>query len=144
LHIIVVWHHKVGLIDSGPLIALFDSSDTFHNETVSFVRSNTCPLVTTLASITETLHLLDFNRNAQIDFLEWIFRGGIEIHNIENSDFARLRELTEKYRDLPMDFADSCLVYLAEKLDITDIATIDRDLSIYRIHGKKKFKVLLS
>ena len=132
------------LIDSGPLIALFDSSDAFHHQAVSFVKSNKYPLVTTLASITETLHLLDFNRHAQIDFLEWIFRGGVEIHSIENSAFARLKELTEKYRDLPMDFADSCLVYLAEKLDITDIATIDRDFSIYRIHGKKKFKVLLS
>jgi uncharacterized protein len=132
------------LIDSGPLIALFDSSDTFHQDAVSFVKSNKLPFITTIASITETLHLLDFNRNAQIDFLEWVFRGGIEVHNIENSDFGRLKELTEKYRDLPMDFADSCLVYLAEKLNINSIATIDRDFTIYRIKGKKKFKILLS
>ena len=97
------------LIDSGPLIALFDSSDKYHQKAVDFIKTNKYPLATTLASITETLHLLDFNRNAQIDFLEWVHRGGVEIHNIENSDFKRLRELTEKYRDLPMDFADSGL-----------------------------------
>ncbi len=132
------------LIDSGPLIALFDSSDKYHQKAVDFIKTNKYPLVTSLASITETLHLLDFNRNAQIDFLEWVHRGAVEIHNIENSDFKRLIELTEKYRDLPMDFADSCLVYLAEKLNLNTIATIDRDFTIYRIQGRRKFKIILS
>ena len=132
------------LIDSGPLIALFDSSDKYHQEAVDFIKTNKYPLATTLASITETLHLLDFNRNAQIDFLEWVHRGAVEIHNIENSDFKKLRELTEKYRDLPMDFADSCLVHLAEKLNLNTIATIDRDFTIYRIQGRRKFKMVHS
>ncbi|MEA3548447.1 MAG: PIN domain-containing protein [Thermodesulfobacteriota bacterium] len=132
------------LIDSGPLIALFDSSDKYHTSTINFIKTNKYPLVTTLASITETLHLLDFNRNAQIDFLEWVHRGAVEIHNIENDDFNRLKALTEKYRDLPMDFADSCLVYLAEKLNLNTIATIDRDFTIYRIQGRRKFKIILS
>ena len=132
------------LIDSGPLIALFDSSDTYHHEAVNFIKTNKFPLVTTLASITETLHLLDFNRNAQINFLDWVHRGAVEIHNIENSDFERLKALTEKYRDLPMDFSDSCLVYLAEKLNLNTIATIDRDFTIYRIQGRRKFKIILS
>lgn len=134
---------KKVLIDSGPLIALFDASDKYHHEAVDFIKTNKYPLITTLASITETLHLLDFNRNAQIDFLEWISRGGVEIHRIENVDFHRIKELTEKYRDLPMDFADSCLVYLAEQLDINTIATIDRDFTIYRIKGKEKFEIIL-
>ena len=132
------------LIDSGPLIALFDASDEYHDKTVQFLKENTFPLVTTIASITEALHLLDFNRNAQLDFLEWVSRGGVEIHDIKNRDFSRLKELTKKYQDLPMDFADSCLVHLAEKLDINTIATIDRDFTIYRIKGRKKFKLLLS
>ena len=132
------------LIDSGPLIALFDASDNYHHEAINFIQSNQYPLLTTLASITETLHMLDFNRNAQIDFLEWVYRGAVEVHQIENNDFDRLKELTENYRDLLLDFADSCLVYLAEKLNLNTIATIDRDFSIYRIKGRKKFKIVLS
>ena len=132
------------LIDSGPLIALFDASDQYHSEAVNFIKKNKFPLVTTIASVTETLHLLDFNRNAQIDFIEWVHRGAVVIQNIENNDFGRIKELTEKYRDLPMDFADSCLAYLAEKLNLNTIATIDRDFSIYRIQGRRKFKIILS
>jgi len=132
------------LIDSGPLIALFDASDKFHGKTIHFIKENNYPLITTLASVTETLHLLDFNRNAQIDFIEWVYRGGVEIVPIDNADFARIKELTEKYRDLPMDFADSCLVFLAERYNLNTIATIDRDFSIYRIQGRKKFKIIFS
>jgi len=132
------------LVDSGPLIALFDSSDKYHLKVIEFIKNNKLPLITTIASVTETLHLLDFNRNAQIDFLEWVSRGGVEIQNIENQDFQRLKDLTEKYRDLPMDFADSCLVLLAEKLGLNTVATVDRDFTIYRIKGKKKFKITLS
>jgi predicted nucleic acid-binding protein len=101
-------------------------------------------LITTIASITETLHLLNFNRNAQIDFLEWVNQGAVEIYSIENIDFGRIKELTIKYSDLPMDFADACLVLLAEKLDINQIATIDRDFTVYKIKGRKRFKVVLS
>lgn len=131
------------LIDSGPLIALFDASDKYHDSAIEFIKNNRLPLVTTLASITETLHLLDFNQNAQLDFLEWIKNGAVEIHHIERSDFERIRQLTEKYIDLPMDFADSCLVLLAEKLDLNTIVTVDGDFTLYRIKGKKKFKVIL-
>jgi predicted nucleic acid-binding protein len=132
------------LIDSGPLIALFDSGDSQHQKALDFIKANKLPLVTTLASITEVLHLLDFNRNAQIDFLDWVGKGALEIQNIEVQDFPRIKDLTSKYRDLPMDFADACLVYLAEQLKISRIATIDRDFTIYRIKNRKKFELVLS
>ncbi len=131
------------LIDSGPLIALFDSSDTYHQEAIEFIKTNNCLLVTTIASITEVLHLLDFNRKAQMDFLEWVAQGGVHVSNIQQSDFSRIKELTSKYQDLPMDFADSCLVLHAEKTGINAIVTIDRDFTIYRIHGKETFKTIL-
>ncbi|MCA9447203.1 MAG: PIN domain-containing protein [Candidatus Omnitrophica bacterium] len=131
------------LVDSGPLIALFDASDKHHAASIEFIRNNPYPLVTTLATITEVLHLIDFDRNAQIDFIDWVRRGGVEIHSIENADLERIRQLTVKYHDLPMDFADSCLVLLAERLAIHSIATIDRDFTVYRINGRQKFKILL-
>ena len=131
------------LIDSGPLIALFDSSDKYHNASVGFIKKNKYRLVTTLASITETLHMLDFSREAQIDFLGWVSAGAITIEDIAVGDFLRLQELTIKYADLPMDFADACLVFLGEKLDIDCIATIDRDFDVYRLKGKKTFTTLI-
>lgn len=135
---------RKALIDSGPLIALFDGSDKYHNKALTFIKNNKSELITTIASLTEVLHLLDFNRYAQIDFLDWVQKGAVTLVNIENSDLDRIKDLIEKYQDLPMDFADACLVYLGEKLNINEIATIDRDFSVYRIEGKKKFKLIFN
>ena len=131
------------LIDSGPLIALFDRNDKYHLASVKFIKSNNSELVTTLASVTETLHLLDFNRNAQIDFLGWVNVGAVTLETITSIDLQRIKELTIKYSDLPMDFADACLVFLAEKLNISTVATIDRDFDVYRLKGKKPFTTLI-
>jgi len=127
------------LIDSGPLIALFDGSDKYHAASVEFIKANNSELITTLASITEVLHLLDFNRGAQIDFLGWVNAGALVIEPITLHDLSRIKDLTIKYADLPMDFADACLVFLGEKLNINKIATIDRDFDIYRLNGNKPF-----
>lgn len=127
------------LIDSGPLIALFDRTDKYHLASVEFIKNNKSELITTIASITETLHLLDFSRKAQIDFLGWVNAGALSIEQITSNDLARIQELTIKYSDLPMDFADACLVFLGEKLNINGVATIDRDFDVYRLKGKETF-----
>ena len=42
-----------------------------------------------------------------------------------------------------MDFADATLVALAEELDCTSVVTTDRtDVPVYRIHGRKSFRLL--
>ena len=131
------------LIDSGPLIALFDQNDKYHSASVEFIKNNNYELITTLASITETLHLLDFNRNAQIDFLGWVNAGAVSLEPITSDDLQRIKDLTIKYSNLPMDFADGCLVFLAEKFNMTTIATIDRDFDVYRVQEKRPFTVLI-
>jgi predicted nucleic acid-binding protein len=110
---------------------------------IKFIKDNNSELVTTLASVTETLHLLDFNRNAQIDFLGWVNAGAVTLEPISSDDLQRIKELTIKYSDLPMDFADACLVLLGEKLNISTVATIDRDFDVYRLKGKKPFTTLI-
>ncbi len=127
------------LIDSGPLIALFDRSDKYHLASAEFIKENRSELITTLASITEASHLLDFSRNAQIDFLSWIDAGAVTVEPITTDDFQRIRELIVKYSDLPMDFADACLVFLGEKMNVSKVATIDRDFDIYKLKGKRSF-----
>ena len=130
-------------MDSEPMIALFDSSDQYHSAAKAFVESNTSELLTSLASVTETMYMLDFNKNAQMDFLEWLLRGAVQIIDIGIDDLDRIKVLLKKYRDLPMDFADACLVYIGEKFNISEVATIDRDFSIYRLHDRIPFRMSL-
>ncbi|MGQ0708233.1 MAG: hypothetical protein ACT4NV_00630 [Rhodoferax sp.] len=51
-----------------------------------------------------------------------------------------LWQLMDKYGDLPIDFCDASLVYLATTLKIHRIATVDRrDFTVYRLPGNKRF-----
>ena len=131
------------LIDSGPMIALFDASDKYHRQSAEFIKATNARLITSLASITETLHLHSFNRNAQADYLQWLNFGAVEIENIENLDLSDIRAMMLKYSDLPMDFADACLVFLFLYLKILKIATINRDFDVYRLKGKKGFTTFI-
>ena len=124
------------LIDSGPLIALFDRDDSFHEKIKTFIIGKNYKFVTTIAVITEVSHMLDFNIEVQIGFFEWLMKEGAIIHEIQQADFPRIVELTKKYSDRPMDFADATLVITAEKTGIRKIISIDSDFDIYRLPSK--------
>jgi predicted nucleic acid-binding protein len=123
---------KNTLIDAGPLIALFNSSDQFHTAAVNFVKSFRGRLLTTWSVVTQTSHMLSFSTRAQIHFLEWIYRGGLQIIELSQAHVARLIELSKKFDDVPMDLADASLIVASEKYGITEIASIDSDFYIYR------------
>lgn len=130
------------VIDSGPLIALFDSSDSYHNASIEFIKKNKDTLISTLAVITEVAYVLDFNVNAQLDFLQWVHLGGLQVINASNRDIGRIKELMEKYKDRPMDFADGSIVAICERMGISLIASVDTDFDIYRMKHNKKFQNL--
>lgn len=128
------------LIDTGPLIALFDKDDKYHKNIKDFIKNAKYKFITTTAVITEVSHMLDFNINVQIDFFEWILNNGVVLHEISQTDILKIVELTKKYSDRPMDFADATLVIAAEKTGINKIISIDSDFDIYRLPGKVQIK----
>ena len=128
------------LIDAGPIIALFDSSEKNHGPIKNFLKKHPYRYVSTLAVFTEVSHMLDFSIEAQRDFYEWVMHKGIIISDINQNDMPRLLELTQKYADLPMDFADATLVITAEKTGIRKIISLDSDFDVYRLPGKEKVR----
>jgi predicted nucleic acid-binding protein len=69
---------------------------------------------------------------------------GIILFEIRQQDIPRIVELTKKYSDRPMDFADATLIIAAEKTGIKTIMSIDKDFEIYRLPGKVKMKNIFS
>ena len=131
------------IIDSGPLIALFDGSDKYHNDVLNFMKEYKGKLITSWAVITEVSHMLDFNLQAQIDFLKWCEVGGIEVYDITQDEISNIRVMMEKYIDIPMDLADGTLMYIANKENIKNIVSIDSDFDIYRTLKKQSLNNLL-
>jgi uncharacterized protein len=57
---------------------------------------------------------------------------------------AEVASIIRKYRDIPADLADACLVYTAGQLGVGEILTLDRDFEIYRWGRGKPFHLLIS
>lgn len=128
------------LIDAGPLIALFNKRDSYHTKVLSFLENKNYRLWTTWPVVTEVSHMLSFNSVAQINFLEWIRRGGLTVVDIKMDDLPGLIDFTKKYQDVPMDLADASLMIIAESLSIDKIISIDTDFYIYRDIRKNYLK----
>lgn len=76
--------------------------------------------------------MLDFSVKAQVNLLKWIERGGVHLVDLSKDNLQRLIQLSEKFRDVPVDLADASLILASEKLNILNIMSIDGDFYIYR------------
>ena len=131
------------LIDTGPIVALFDKDDRYHAACVDILKKVKEPLVTTWPVITECFYLLNFSWQVQDNLWLFLLRGGVDIHGIEKNHFMQCRDLMKRYKDLPMDLADATLVTLADLLGISRIFTLDhKDFTIYRFQQKKRFTLI--
>lgn len=59
-------------------------------------------------------------------FLGDLAAGAFAIEPVPAGDWLRVAELVATHRDLPLGTVDASVVAAAERLGITDIATIDR------------------
>lgn len=133
------------LIDTGPIVALFDKDDNYHLRCINLIKEIREPLITTWSVITESFYLLNFSWKVQDDLWTFLQRGGIEIYPLDKEQYAPCRELMGQYQSLPMDLADATLVITANILGISQIFTLDhKDFSIYRFKERRRFTLIPS
>ncbi len=140
---------NIAVIDAGPLIALFDKSDKYHQKVKhrleEYRKHVHGKLITTWSIITEVTYILKehVHLDAQLDFLKWITLGGLEIFNLNSGNLSRIIELQKKYSNLPMDFADATLLIAADAINTTKVFSLDKDFSIYRLLSKRQMENLI-
>jgi predicted nucleic acid-binding protein len=133
----------VVLVDAGPLVALLDRADAEHARCVATLRRLRAPLLTVWPAFTEAMYLLGGSWPAQKALWSRLETGALSIAALDHTDAPRMRELMEKYRDLPMDMADAALVRVAERESLTEIFTLDRrHFTLYRPGRRRRFVVL--
>jgi hypothetical protein len=70
---------------------------------------------------------------AQGELWRWRTAGRLSLHDLTESEIARMAALMDKYQDIPMDLADASLMAAAEGLRMQRIFTLDSDFYIYRL-----------
>jgi len=122
------------LVDTGPLVALFDPKDDQHEWCVKALKEIREPIVTTTPVLTEAFHMLGPASIGSDRLREFIASGGLSVWFFDRSALTRAFELMESYADHPMDLADASLVTAAEALGTRRVFTIDRnDFETYRV-----------
>ena len=131
------------LVDSSFLIALYDQSDFDHTRCLSTYESLDRPLVTCEAVITESVYMLRYVSGAAEALLASIKCGALEIGFMLSEAAGSIQSIMKKYRDTPADFADACLIHMADELDTGDILTLDNDFAHYRWRRTRPFRMLI-
>ncbi len=130
------------LVDAGPLVALIHADDQHHDRCKAVLRSLREPMATVWPAFTEAMYLLNFSWRAQDALWEMLERA-VLLLPLDSADVPRMRQLMEKYKDLPMDLADAALVRVAEREKVRRIFTLDRrDFQVYRPSKLGRFSVL--
>lgn len=131
------------LVDSGPLVALIDRSDSHHETCNAILQSVTDPLLSAWPVVTEAMYLLAFSWRAQEGLWELLTSQALALAPLDHTDAARLRDLMHRYRDLPMDLADAALVRIAERERLRRVFTLDRrHFAMYRPARLGRFVIL--
>ena len=131
------------LVDAGPLVALLDQGDPEHEDVIAAFKTIRDPLVTVWPAFTEAMYLLRGSWRGQKALWSRLETDALSLAPLDGRDAPRMRELMEKYRDLPMDLADAALVRVAERESLTHIFTLDRKhFSIYRPSRRQRFSIV--
>lgn len=134
------------LVDSGPLIALFNAADRWHAPVLAWLQAHPqAQLLTTWPVATECCALLArrINNSAALDFLRWAQRGGITLDRTAEGSLAEVLAASERFRDLPFDLADASIAETAARLKLRHLLSIDADFDVYRDRAGKPLVNLL-
>ena len=130
------------LVDAGALVALADASDQHHARCLRAIQEVREPLGTVWPAVTEALQLLSDVPGGPRTVLEMVRRGAIQVVPLGVEDVLRVQELMARYRQRSMSLATAALVRVAEREGLARVFTVDRAFAVYRIGGRKAFRVI--
>ena len=125
------------IIDTGPLIAYLNKSDHYHEWALTQFSIMRPPFYTCEAVLSESCFLLRNYQNSTANIFKLMERELIKIPFRLQDEVSAIINLMNKYRDIPMSFADSCLVRMSEQISDSIICTLDSDFKIYRKNNRK-------
>jgi uncharacterized protein len=130
------------LLDTGPWVALMSKADKHHIWAREQFAAHSGPFLTCEAVVAETCFLL---ARAGLDAgkaLGLIERGVVQVGMSLEQQVGAVRNLYQRYDNVPASLADACLIRLSELHEPCSVLTLDSDFHIYRRHGRKAIPVI--
>ena len=134
------------LVDSGPLIALFNAADRWHAPVLQWLQAHPqARLISTWPVATEVCALLArrIASEAALDFVRWAQRGALTFDRADDSSLPEVLRISERFADLPFDLGAASIAEAAARLKLKHILSIDADFDVYRDRAGKPLVNLL-
>ena len=110
------------LVDTGILVALFDSQDSHHAAAKAWLARTDARLLTVAPVLAEAAFFLPPRLRGALAGLA--AQGALQVHQPDEVGYARIAQLFDKYAAQDPDWADLELVWLAETTGSPRIATV--------------------
>ena len=123
------------VVDAGFVVALLSSRDNHHEWAVTQASEFPPPWSTCEAVLSESFHLLGGRGAPNLGAL--VRRRALLVTFEFVKNVEPVVKLIEKYSDVPMSFADACLVRMTETLANPIVLTTDEDFRFYRRHSRQ-------
>jgi predicted nucleic acid-binding protein len=116
------------LLDSGFLYASIDNSDRHHEAVDAVTASLRGRVILPIPAITEATYFISANLGVEAlaKFLDSLTEDIFVLETPTMEDYIRSAEILRKYNDANLDFVDSLIFAMAERLNITKILKIDQ------------------
>ena len=134
---------KPSIADTGVIVAFLDKRDSWNVWTIEQMRRLPIPFLTCEAVIVEACFLMAHLPNGKENVLKLVSSGVLQIDFSLQTEIEAVEKLIKKYADVPMDFADACLVRMSEQVENSIVFTTDSDFHIYRKNGKQKIDLII-
>lgn len=116
------------VVDAGPLYALLDRRDSWHERCTELLETHAGPLVVPTLAIAEVAHLVERRLGPRTELLlaQDFAEGAFSAEPVHPEDWLRIAELTAGYLDFPLGMVDASVIACAERLGAAEVATVDR------------------
>lgn len=129
------------ILDTGPLVAWLCPRDQ-HHAWVRRVFQEVAPgSIICEAVLTEACHLAAKEAVARARVIQFIRRVRLQPTSLA-IELGAVETLLDRYADIPMDFADACVVRLAELHPEASVCTTDTDFRFYRKNERETISLL--
>ena len=124
------------VVDTGVLLAVADADDRWHRASTELLASlPSDQLIVPAPVIPETGWMIAavLGPATEAAFISSVAAGDFSVIDLTSDDWRRVGELIERYADMDLGTVDAAVIAIAERLNVTTLATINpRDFRVVR------------
>ena len=127
------------MLDSGPLISLYDRTDPRRSRVVTELEAmhhRKYPVCTTLLTIAETHRriLYDVDHSRALTFLNDIYDGSVNILTLQTQDEADAKDIIARYADQRISCTDAITMAVMKRIGIQKVLSYDHHFWVLNFH----------